>query len=126
MEKGCRRACSAVPSRALLTTPSPLDLPEVGKAPELAAAILYLAPGQRLQPLDAERLHGEAGDGAAVDHRLLQRQRCDRFGLGQIADEAACEAVARAGRVVDLLQRVGRRGEVVVLGEEDDAVLALL
>src|SRR5581483_2165034 len=124
---GWRRTCSAVPSRALLTTlVSPLNLPEVREAPELAAALLDLAPGQRLQALDAEGLHREAGDGAAVDHRLLQRQRRHRFGLRQVADEAAGEAVACTGWIVNLLQRVGRCSEVVVLGEEHDAVFALL
>ena len=43
-----------------------------------------------------------------------------------VADEAARERVARAGGVDDLLERIRRQREDVLLGEERRAVLALL
>ena len=44
---------------------------------------------------------------------------------GQVAGEAAGEGVARAGGIVDILKRVGRAAEeIVVLAEEETAVLA--
>ena len=44
----------------------------------------------------------------------------------EVAEEAAGEAVAGAGRVDDLLERVAGQREEAVLGEQRRAVLALL
>ena len=44
----------------------------------------------------------------------------------EVAEEAAGEAVAGAGRVADVLERVAGQREEAVLGEQRRAVLALL
>src|SRR5690348_6188920 len=78
--KRCLSARSAVPSM-LLTT---LQLPEAGKPDELLETLVDLGPRQRAQPLDPERLHGEAGDGAAVYHRPAHRRRVGDARVGEI------------------------------------------
>ena len=46
--------------------------------------------------------------------------------LGQVADEAAGEAIARAGGIEDFLQQIARNDEMPVAMEQDGAVLAAL
>src|SRR5659263_269972 len=104
---GCRsRAASAAPiSHAILAAlvnvamvevpPSlPRSDPEFGEGPERREAGVDLFPGEPLQPLRAERLHREGGDGAAVDRGqpvipLRERGPVPR---SEVSHEAAREA----------------------------------
>ena len=78
--------------------------------------------------LGAELLDVVRRQRGAVGHRAREEVVVDRLVAlrGDVADEAAGEAVAGAGRVDDLGQRIGGQGEEAVLGEERRAVLALL
>ena len=86
-------------------------------------------PGSRrglrvAQPVEAEALHREAGQHAPHHDGPPHGRDVERAGAGQVAHEAAGEAVAGAGGVEELGQRVGRAGEDLVAGEEERAVLA--
>src|ERR1035437_3727644 len=99
---------------------------------ELLIAGLDLFTGQRAEPVYPELLAAETAHDGTVNHGAAQFgefeiavQRGDAA-AGQIADEAAGEAIARAGRVEDVFQQIARDHEVLALAEQDGAVLAAL
>ena len=93
---------------------------------EQLVALVDVVLGQRLEPAQAERLDVVGGEHAAVDHRLAETVVVDAAVLGEVARERAGKTVAGAGRVVDVLQRVGGRAEEKVLGKQQAPVFAFL
>src|SRR6185437_15791595 len=74
----------------------------------------------------ADRFDAERGGRGRVDHRPAQGHGRELGLARQVADEAARERVAGAGRVHHVLEREAGRGEDAELVEEERAVLALL
>ena len=101
---------------------------ELGAAAELRRfALLDLLRRQALDALGAELLDVEGRDRRAVGHRAPQR--CVVQGVSQVpchASDEPGEAVARAGRVGDGPDGVGREREEGIGGDECRSVLALL
>ena len=91
-----------------------------------------LGARERAEAVHAELFAAEAAHDGAVDHGTAQFGEVHRAGFGidtapgQVADEAAGEAVARAGGIEDILQQVTRGHEVAAVTEEDGTVLAAL
>ncbi len=76
-------------------------------------------------PFEAETLDVETREDAAVDDGFAQQLEGDVASLrGEPASEAACEGVARAGRVVDVFERVGGAGEKPAVAKKQAAVFA--
>src|SRR5687767_6527391 len=96
------------------------------QVPERAVTLGGTLPRELLDALHAEPLDGERGTHDAVDERPPQVRVVGVAAAREVAEEAAGERVARAGRILDLLQREGRRPEGAALGEEHGAVLASL
>ncbi len=82
------------------------------------------------EAVEAEALDGEAGDDGPVGEGLLDGGERDvhirRVGCGEVAHHPAREAVAGAGRVGDLLDRVGGQDGHALVVHEHAPVLALL
>src|SRR5580658_512669 len=84
------------------------------------------------ETIHAEHLAAEAAHHGAVDHRPPQLGNIDAAAIrldalsGQVADEAAGEAIARAGGVENFLQQIPRRHEVAAAVEQHGAVFAAL
>ncbi len=83
-------------------------------------------PVQGEEPPDAEILDGEGGHDAAVDRGPADVAGGQAPGPVEIAQEAAGEAVARPGRVDDVLARMGQDAEDEIAAEDEGAVLAFL
>src|SRR4051812_25454270 len=87
-------------------------------APEIGEAVVDLLAREPLYALDPELLDVERRQHRAVGHRAPQRGVVDVAVLrGQVAEEAAGERVAGAGRVDHRLERVGRQGEEALFVE---------
>ena len=100
---------------------------ELRHPPQRLEALVDLLAAQPRDPLGPELLDVEGGEHGAVAHRPPQVGLVEVAVLAvEVAEEAAGEAVAGAGRVAHLLQREAGQGEEAVLGEERGAVLALL
>ena len=100
---------------------------EVGEVLELGEAREDVLLFDRAQAFEAESFDVVAGQHAADDHGGLERLEADIVipAAGEVAGEAAGEGVARAGGIVDILQRVGRAAEeIVILAEKQTAVFA--
>ena len=99
-----------------------------GQALELGAALDDLAVRQPLEPLaaevlDRERRHHRAVGGGAAQARLVERV----VGVAvEVAEEAAGERVAGAGRVDDPVERHARDEEEALVAAHACAVAALL
>src|SRR5437764_684197 len=90
------------------------DFLEVRHPLEVAEALVDLFVREAADALGAELLDVEGGHHRAVDDGAAQRPLVDVLVAGEVAHEAAGEGVARARRVEDGLQGVGRDGEVRV------------
>src|SRR6476469_5064424 len=76
---------------------------------QLGEALLDLLAAERGDPLGAEPLDVEGGEHGAVAHRPAQTGLVELALLAvEVADEAAGEAVASAGRVAHVLERAAR------------------
>ena len=75
--------------------------------------------------LQTETFATETRGHAAVDHRAPDVPVDAALGRGEIAHESAHEAVARARRVADIVQRIGRADEETVRAGEDGTVRTL-
>src|SRR5690349_5827839 len=99
---------------------------------ELVITRLDLVAGQRPEPVHAELFAAEAAHDRSVDDGALQFGKIQISVAGrnaparEVADEAAGEGIARAGRVEDVLEQVARRDEVAAAAEQDGAILAPL
>ena len=99
---------------------------------ELLIAGLDFFAGQGAEAVHAELLAAEAAHHGTVDHGAAQFGKIEiavggrDAAPGQVADEAAGEAIARAGGVEDVFQQIARHHEVVVAAEQDGAVFAAL
>src|ERR1035438_8542558 len=99
---------------------------------ELLIAGLDFFTGQGAEAVHPELLAAEAAHDGTVDHGAAQFGKIEiavggrDAAAGQITDEAAGEAIARAGGVEDILQQIARDHEVLALAEQDGAVLAAL
>ena len=93
-----------------------------------AHALGDLVAASGAHALGAELLDVERGQRGAVGHRAHERLVVDVLAAWAaiVADEAARERVAGAGRVDDVLQRIGGQREEALVGEQRRAVLALL
>ena len=100
---------------------------ELGHRAQLLEALVDLLAAQPRDPLGPELLDVEGGEHGAVAHRPPQLGVVElALDAVEVAEEAAGEAVAGAGRVAHVLEREAGQGEEAVLGEERGAVLALL
>ena len=103
-----------------------------GAAPELLVTRLDFVAGQGAEAVHSELLAAEAAHNRTVDHGAAQFGEIDiavggrDAAAGEIADEAAGEAIARAGGVEDIFQQIARRHEVAAAAEQDGAVFAAL
>ena len=78
---------------------------------------------------EAEGFHVVAGEHTADDDGGLQSLEADLVivATGQVAGQSAGEGISRAGRIVDVFQRVGGAAEeIIVFTEKEAAVLAFL
>src|SRR5713226_2424142 len=98
----------------------------VGQLAEGLEPGAHLGQGQVAQPVEGEGLDGERGDGATHHHGLAQRRQVGGPGAVEQPEEAAGEAVPGAGGVDHVRQRVGRREERLVPGDEQRSVLSAL
>ena len=100
----------------------------MGDALELRDPLGDLLAGQSRDPLDAEFLDIEGRQRRAVRHRAAQQVVLQRaFGMRRdVTHEAAREAIPRAGRVYDVLEREGGQPEEALVGHHRGAVLPLL
>src|SRR5208283_2241093 len=82
---------------------------KVSQLAEQNETVVDLLTGKGLHPLGAKALAGERTHHTAVKHGAAEGGR-SKFALrGQVAEESAGKAVARAGRVNHLFQRHRRR-----------------
>src|SRR5690349_14347899 len=88
-----------------------LHVVEVGQLLQRVVALVDLLHGQPLQATRAEVLDTEGAHDAAEDHRAAQRRIVGGLSFRQVAEEAAGEAVAGAGRVGLVFKWVGGRRE---------------
>src|SRR5689334_6387735 len=97
---------------------------ERGKGAELFEARIDLRPLKRPEAFHAELLTAETSHDGAVDHRAAQLAPADvilfqiEALLGEIADEAARETIARASGIEDRLQQIPGHGEIGVFAEQ--------
>src|SRR5437867_2868434 len=94
-------------SPSMVTTTGARAWSELRERDELAVAPLDVVAGERPEPATAEVLDDVGGEHAAVDDGAAESRFRAVPGARQVAHEAAGERVAGAGRVEDLLQRVG-------------------
>ena len=73
---------------------------------EMADAIRDFAALELQQTFQPKLFHGETSENGSVDHREAQRIRVDFSGAGEIAHESAGKAIARAGGIVNFVQRI--------------------
>src|SRR5450759_2113034 len=99
---------------------------------ELLITGLDLFTGQRAETVHPELFAAETAHHGTVDHGAAQFGKVEiavgrrDAPAGQIADEAAGEAIARARRVENVFQQIARDHEVLALAEQNRAVLAAL
>src|SRR4051794_22359612 len=110
------RSPASYPHRGMLTSPrsgsqSDRRVLEVGDPLEIPDAFGDLVGRQPRDTLGPELLDVVGGQRRAVGHRPAQRALVGVAARGEIADEAAGERVAGAGRVDDRLQRIGGHRE---------------
>src|ERR1017187_1643917 len=83
---------------------------------------------QRAETVDSELLTTETAHYRAVDHGATQVREIDLRAVHrdaaarQVAHEAACKTVARAGGVEHAFQQISRRHEVTLPAEQHGAV----
>src|SRR3954451_21860764 len=82
---------------------------EVRDPAELPQPLVDLLGRQRLDALGPEALDVERGEHGSVGHRLAQDRGIQdrlpgRTTAVQVAEESACECVARPGRIADVLE----------------------
>src|SRR5580658_5924460 len=105
---------------------------KLGEYPELLEAGVDVGASQGPEALDAEFFAAKAAQHGAVDYGPAQVLRVDMAGFeietafGEIADESAGEAIARAGRVEDILQQIAGDYKMFVAMKKDGAVFAAL
>ena len=87
---------------------------KVRQLAEKDEAVVDLLAGELLQPLGAKALARKRAHHAAVKHGAPKGGRRELGLRGQIAEEPAGKAVARAGRVDHFFQRQRRRTEDVL------------
>ena len=103
---------------------------KLGKGPELVEACIDLGAGEITKAVDAEPFAAETAQHRSVNDSPAEFLVADvalfevEAALGEIADEAAGEAVARASRVEDFIQQIPRDDGMSVGTEQDRAVLA--
>ena len=102
---------------------------EVTHEPEGLVAVLQVLAGKVAQPLQRKRLDIVARQHAAVDDRLAEMLEGHapvalKIEAGEVTRQAAREGVARAGRVVDVLQRIGGEPRGQIRLDRDAAQLA--
>src|SRR4029077_19222923 len=99
----------------------------MGHRPQRLEALLDLLEGEPGNPLGAELLDVEGGEDGAVAHGPPQ---AGVVGVSvraiELAEKAAGETAAGAGRGAALLQREARQREEATFGEQGRSVLALL
>ena len=103
-----------------------LDRFEVGEPLEEPEALVDLRALQGEQPVEAEGLHAEGGEGASHDHGSAQGVFLEVLAPREVAQEPSGEGVAGPRGVEHVFQRIRRGGEAAMVGEHQDAVLALL
>src|SRR5690242_1350126 len=92
---------------------------------KFAIARLDFLAGERAEAVHPELLAAEAAHDGAVDDGPLELGEVELAVLrrdaasGEVADEAAGEAIARAGRVEDLFEEVAGGHEMAVAAEEN-------
>src|SRR4051794_19744969 len=105
---------------------------ERGAGFKLSIPAFDLLARERAETVDSEFLAAEAAHYRAVDDgafELVEGEVAIRRGdaaSGEVADEAAGEAVAGAGRVENVFEEVAGRHEVTASAEQDRAILAAL
>src|ERR1044071_4105191 len=105
---------------------------ERGETAELFEPRIYLRPLELAETFHAELFAAEAAHHRTVNHGAAQFTPADVVFfqieplLGQVADEAARKAVARAGWIEDGLEQVPGHGEVRVFAKQHRAILAAL
>src|SRR5581483_485866 len=90
---------------------------------ELVKARLDLRWRQPAQAVATELFDVERGHHRAVNNSASQRVFINLVGLRQIAHKTARKTIARARRVKDRFERIGRRGKERVFSEVGCAVL---
>src|SRR5258705_8153257 len=105
---------------------SPWDGSEAHHGAVVFEPALDLATVGALEAIEAEVLDVEAGDDGPDGHGALERGGVGLAGGGEVAHEAAGEAVAGAGRIDDLGPGGGGHHEPPLAAEEHRAVLPLL
>src|ERR1035441_4045300 len=92
---------------------------------ELLIAGLDFFTGQGAETVHPELFAAEAAHDGTVDHGAAQFGKLEiavggrDAAAGQLADDTAGEAIARAGRVEDVFQQIARDHEVLALAEQD-------
>src|SRR5437879_8397944 len=99
---------------------------KLGQAPEMARAGGDFAPGERAQAVQPKPLDREAAHHRSIDDGAAQRCVAGAACAGQAAHETTGEAIARAGGIVNLLERIPRHGENGVVMHHHGHVLAAL
>src|SRR5438876_9750464 len=79
--------------------------------PEELKPLVNLFPGERDQELGTEALNRKAAHHSAIEHSPLQHLCGHRALRSDVPQKAAGKGVARARRIVYLLQRQGGRAE---------------
>ena len=93
---------------------------------KVADALDNFALLQFQQTLEAEFLDGETAEDGAVDHRASKRVAIYSASACEIAHETAGESVARAGGIVDFIERKCRNAKDPIVVDEHGAVFAAL
>src|SRR5271156_1595422 len=105
---------------------------KLGEHPELLEAGVDVGASQGPEALHAEFLAAKTAEHGAIDYSAAQDLRIDvapfeiEAAFGEIADESAREAVARAGGVKDLLEQITGDDEMLASMKKNSAVLAAL
>src|SRR5271168_4265949 len=93
---------------------------------EVACPGVYLAAFQDAETVEAEAFDGEAAHHRTIDHRAAERGVAQTLCAGEIAHEAAGEAVACAGGIVRFFERERRDAEDAAFVDHHGAVFAAL
>jgi hypothetical protein len=112
--------------RAIRAIRLPIAL-EMGEAHEFAVTRRDSIGRQGHQPSHAELLAGIRPQDIAVDKRAMEvamRQLAHTVqALRQIAQKTASKRIARAGRVLDIFQRIGGRGMITAVGGKEQGAI---
>src|SRR5207237_9224486 len=96
---------SVLTLRTAPATPGSLPGLDLDQVLELAVAGRDVVRGGRLDPVHAEALDRERGADGAVQRRAAEGAVVDRARRREVTQESAGEAVARPGRIGDLVKR---------------------